>query len=74
MILDIRIAGHYKYELFDANGNKLDYVVWADTETGQIVRYILDGSGQFLTIEGEPMIETVFVPYPLKAIKHDQKI
>lgn len=72
MILDIKTRGHYKYELFDANGNRLDYVVWADTETGQIVRYILDGSGKPpLTIGGEFITETVFVPYPLKAIKHE---
>ena len=73
MILDVNISDHYKYELFDANGNRLDYVVRADTETGQIERYVLDGSGKpsptifpikFLT-------EIVFVPYPLKVIKHD---
>lgn len=74
MILDVNIDGHYNYELFDANGTKLDYVIWADTETGQIVRYTLDGSGKPpLAISGEPLTETVFVPYPLKAIKcsHD---
>ena len=72
MILDINIAGHYNYELFDANGNRLDYVIWADTENGQIVRYILDGSSKPpLSIGGEPLTETVFVPYPLKAIKHE---
>lgn len=72
MILDIHIKGHHKYELFDANGARLDYVIWANTETGQIERYVLDGSGKPpLTIGGEPLTETVFVPYPLKAIKHE---
>ena len=72
MILDVNIKDHYKYELFDANGNKLDYVVWADTETGQIVRYILDGSSKPpISIDGEYLTETVFVPYPLKTIKYE---
>ena len=72
MILDVKAKEHYKYELFDANGARLDYVVWADTENGQIVRYVLDGSGKPpLSIGGEPLTETVFVPYPLKAIKHE---
>ena len=54
MILDIHTKDHYKYELFDANGAKLD------------------GSGKPpLTIGGEPLTETVFVPYPLKTIKYD---
>lgn len=72
MILDANIKDHLNYELFDANGNRLDYVIWADTETGQIVKYVLDGSGKPpLTIGGEPLTETVFVPYPLKAIRHE---
>ena len=72
MILDVKIAGHYKYELFDANGNRLDYVVRADTETGQIERYVLDGSGKPpLTIGGELLTEIVFVPCPLKVINHE---
>lgn len=72
MILDIKTKDHHKYELFDANGNKLDYVIWADMETGRIERYVLDGSGKPpLSIGGEFLTETVFVPYPLKAIKHD---
>jgi hypothetical protein len=71
MILDVKIAGHY-YELFDANNNRLDYVVRADAETGQIERYVLDGSGKLpLTIDEKPLTETVFVPYPLKVIKHE---
>ena len=72
MILDVKIAGHYKYELFDANGNRLDYVVRADTETGQIERYVLVGSGKPpLTIGGELLTEIVFVPCPLKVINHE---
>ena len=73
MILDVNIFDHYNYELFDANGNRLDYVVRADTETGQIERYVLDGSGKpSSTIEGRKFLtEIVFVPYPLKAIKRD---
>jgi len=72
MILDVNILGHYSYELFDANGNRLDYVVRADTETGQIERYVLDGSGKLpSTIEEKLLTEIVFVPYPLKAIKHN---
>ena len=73
MILDVNIFDHYNYELFDANGNRLDYVVRADTETGQIERYVLDGSGKAIShYRGENFLtEIVFVPYPLKAIKHD---
>ena len=72
MILDVKIAGHHNYELWDANGARLDYVVWADTETGQIVRYVLDGSSKPpLSMDGEYLTETVFVPYPLKAIKYE---
>jgi hypothetical protein len=72
VILDVNISDYYSYELFDANGNRLDYVVRADTETGQIERYVLDGSGKpSRTIEGKLLTEIVFVPYPLKAIKHD---
>jgi len=40
VILDVNISDYYSYELFDANGNRLDYVVRADTETGEIERYI----------------------------------
>ena len=72
MILDVKIAGHYNYELFDANGNRLDYVVRADTETGQIERYVLDESGKPpLTIGGKLLTEIAFVPCPLKVINHE---
>ena len=72
MILDFNISDHYNYELFDANGNRLDYVVRADTETGQIERYVLDESGKPpRTIEEKLLTEIVFVPYPLKTIKRD---
>lgn len=72
MILDVKIADHYKYELFDADGNKLQYVVWADTETGQIERYIMNDNKECLRDDyGELITEVVSVPYPLKAIKHE---
>lgn len=72
MILDVKIAGHYKYELFDANGNRLDYVIYADTETGRIERYIFDGCGKpSVDGYGDYLTETIFVPYPLKVIKHE---
>ena len=73
MILDVKIAGHYKYELFDANGNRLDYVVWADTETGQIERYIMNENKEPQRDNwGELMTEIVSVPSPLRAIKYEE--
>ena len=71
MILDAKIAGHNKYELFDAHGNKLQYVLWADTETGRIKRWVIDNDKPRVNEYGEWLSEEINVPYPLKAIKHD---
>lgn len=72
MILDANNKEDCQYEIFDANGNRLDYVVRADTETGQIERYIFDGCGKpSVDGYGDYLTETVFVPYPLKVIKHE---
>lgn len=72
MILDVRIDDHYKYELFDANGNRLDYVVRADTETGRITRVLWGDMGKPRVNEyGEWLFEEINVPAPLKVIKHE---
>lgn len=71
MILDVKIAGHHNYELFDANGTRLDYVIWADTENGQIERYIMNNKEPQRDNWGEPLTEIVSVPFPLKVIKHE---
>ena len=71
MILDAKIAGHNRYELFDANGNKLQYVLWADTETGRIKRWVMDNGKPRVNEYGEWLSEEINVPSPLKAIKHD---
>lgn len=72
MILDANIKDHLNYELFDANGNKLDYVIRADTETGEIVVPSKNSEGKFYHDGyGDLVTETVFVPAPLKAIKHE---
>jgi len=71
MILDIKIAGHHNYELFDADGNKLQYVVWADTESGRIKRCVMNSGKPRVNEYGEWLFEELNVPAPLKAIKHD---
>lgn len=72
MILDANNREDCKYELFDANGERLNFVIRADTETGEIVvpsknsegKYYYDGYGELVT-------ETLYVPAPLKAVKHE---
>lgn len=33
------------WELYDANGVKLDYIRWADTETGEVEQLVFTRSG-----------------------------
>lgn len=43
----VEVKTHAPGQLFDANGEELLYVVWADTETGEAVHLIKRFDGRF---------------------------
>ena len=36
---------HMRHRLFDANGAEIPLVVWAETKSGVVVRFVPDGRG-----------------------------
>lgn len=72
MILDANNREDCKYELFDANGKRLNFVIRANTETGEIVVPSKNNEGKFYYDGyGELVTENITAPAPLKAIKYE---
>lgn len=72
MILDANNKEDCQYEIFDANGERLNFVIRANTLTGEIVIPAKNSRGKFYYDGyGDLVTETIFVPYPLKVIKHE---
>jgi len=38
----LKVPEHCSYSVFDAHGNPLNWVVWADTETGEAFHLIIE--------------------------------
>lgn len=59
--------------VFDANGNEILRCVECDTETGRVVRYVLDKSGSLIhTIGNAAQTEEVFRPAPLQVVFNNE--
>lgn len=65
MILDSN-KDHLKYTIFDANGVELKYVIMADTESGAIIRCVLNDGKLQKDHNNDIIVETTSVPAPLK--------
>lgn len=73
MILNANNKEDCQYEIFDANGKRLNFVIRADTETGEIVVPARNSDGKFYYDGyGELVKEILNVPAPLKIVKYEK--
>jgi len=56
---------HGPIRIFDANGLEWSNVVWANTETGEIIRQVVEG-GELLIVYGNIIHERVKAAAPLR--------
>lgn len=54
--------------IYDANGTRLEHVVFADTETGRVERFATNAFGEMVCDEEGRIVEVIYPPGPLRVI------
>ena len=57
--------------VYDAHGIEIIYVIWMDTDTGEVEQIAVDRRGRFVFDEDKQELETIrsFYPAPLKVVE-----
>lgn len=59
----LKVPEDCNYEVFDANGIRLEYLVWCDTETGEAVHVIMPIE-PVINDAGEEVFKTKWYQHP----------
>lgn len=62
----LKVPDHCGYEVFDAYGNPLNWVVWADTLTGETVHIVRENNKPIMVTNdaGELVTKTEWTQHP----------
>lgn len=72
----LAVETHAPGSVFDANGQELLYVIWADTETGETCHLVKGDDGRFQTTHddtGRPTVAKEWRQHPAPLVYHPHR-